>query len=118
MSALCQEVERWESDLETLAETSRSDNWTVEERRLAEAQHTLVALRGRVLPVLQHEQPHDAILIDEIEHLLDKLEDLRSDLLRSVHPTESHQEIAETVAALRALAHVALRFERQLEDAS
>ena len=35
----------------------------------------------------------------------------------TVHPTESHREIAETVAALRALSRVALRFERTPEDA-
>ena len=43
------------------------------------------------------------IVADEIEHLVDHLEDLRNDLYRTVHPPTSHQQIAETIAALRAL---------------
>ncbi|GAA2806262.1 hypothetical protein [Kribbella solani] len=112
MTTLGQELDRWQADLENLAETSMTDNWFLEELRLAEAQHTLVAFRGRILPAIAAEQPHDAIVADEIEHLLDGLEDVRNDLFRTVHPSDSHRKIAETIAALRALANVALRFER------
>lgn len=118
MSTLRQEIDRWEADLDNLAETSLSENWFLEERRLAEAQHTLVAFRGHILPLLAAQRPYDVIVVDEIEHLLDGLEDLRNDLFRTVHPTSSHREIAETVAALRALSRVALRFEQSLENAS
>ena len=114
-TTLHQEIERWEADLETIAANSASDNWFLEERRFAEAQHTITAYRGRILPILT-QQPHDASIVHEIEHLIDHLEDLRNDLYRTVHPPTSHQEIAETVAALRALSRVALRFERTLED--
>ena len=114
-TTLQQEIERWEADLESIAENSASDNWFLEERRFAEAQHTITAFRDRILPIVtQH--PHDAIIAHEIEHLVDRLEDLRNDLYRTVHPPTSHQEIAETVAALRAVSRVALRFERALED--
>ncbi|MFF0341456.1 hypothetical protein [Kribbella sp. NPDC004875] len=118
MTTLRQEIERWEADLAVIADTSLADNWFLEERRLAEAQHTIVAFRGRILPMITAEQPHDSIVADEIEHLVDALEDLRNDLFRTVHPAESHREIAESVAALRALSRVALRFERTYESAS
>jgi hypothetical protein len=111
MTTLREEVNRWQADLENLAETSLTDSWFLEERRLAEAQHTLAAFRGHILPTLTATQPHDAIVVDEIEHLLDGLEDLRNDLFRTVHPSDSHLKIAETVAALSALTKVALRFE-------
>lgn len=118
MSTLRQEIDRWEADLANIAETSLTDNWFLEERRLAEAQHTLAAFRGRIRPLLDAQRPYDAIVVDEVEHLLDGLQDLRNDLFRTVHPTDSHLKVAETVAALRALSRVALRFERTYEDAS
>lgn len=109
-TTLQQEIERWEGDLERIAENSASDDWFLEERRFAEAQHTITAYRGRILPILT-EHPYDATVADEIEHLIDHLEDLRNDLYRTVHPPTSHQQIAETMAALRALCRVALRLE-------
>jgi hypothetical protein len=111
-TSLQQEIERWEAELDRIAENSASDDWFLEERRFAEAQHTITAYRSRILPALTSRQPHDAIIAHEIEHLIDHLEDLRNDLYRTVHPPTSHQEIAETVAALHALARVALRFDR------
>ncbi|MEV0804350.1 hypothetical protein AB0I34_42125 [Kribbella sp. NPDC050281] len=111
-TTLEQEIERWEAGLERIAETSASDNRFLEERRFAEAQHTITAFRGHILPLIGHRQPHDAIVSHEIEHLVDHLEDL----YRTVHPPTSHQEIAETTAALRALSRIALGFERSLED--
>ena len=118
MTTLRQEIDRWEADLDNIADTSQLDNWFLEERRLAEAQHTILAFRGRILPILSTEQQQDTIVADEIEHLVDHLEDLRNDSFRTVRPTESHRQIAEAVAALRALSRVVLRFERTLEDAS
>jgi len=47
-----------------------------------------------------------------LEQELERWEALRNDLFRTAHPGTSHQEIAETVAAVRALAHVALRSRR------
>lgn len=111
-TSLQQQIERWEAELDRIAEDNTSDKWFLEERRFAEAQHTIAIYRGRILPLVTHHQPHDAIISDEIEHLIDHLEDLRNDLYRTVHPATSHQQIAETVAALRALARVAVRFEQ------
>ena len=51
MTTLRQEIDRWEAELTNIAETSQTDNWFLEERRLAEAQHTLVAFRGHILPM-------------------------------------------------------------------
>jgi len=113
---LQQEIERWEAQLDDIADTSASDDWFLEERRLAEAQRTIIMYRGRILPLLT--KPDDRIVAAEIEHLVDRLEDLSADLFRTVHPTTSHQEIAETVAALRAIARLALRLEQTLENAS
>jgi hypothetical protein len=118
MTTVRQEIERWEADLDDIADTSLSDNWFLEERRLAEAQHTIVAFREHIMPMLTARQPHDTVVTDEIEHLLDTLEIRRDDLFRTVHSTDSHREIAEAVAVLRALGRVALRFERTYEDAS
>ncbi|MFD7159588.1 hypothetical protein ACFV9C_33665 [Kribbella sp. NPDC059898] len=106
---LQQEIDRWEAQLDDIAETGEADDWFLEERRLAEAQQTVVTYRGRILPLLG--KPEDRFVATEIEHLVDRLEDLRNDLFRTVHPVTSHQEIAETVAALRALVQLALRLE-------
>ena len=117
MTTLQHEIDRWEVDLDHIAETSSTDSWFLEERRLAEAQQTIAVFRGRILPILATRQPYDAIVTDEIEHLVDRLEDLRNDLFRTVHPATSHQEIAETLASLRSLCGVALRFRQTLRDA-
>ncbi|GAA1599301.1 MULTISPECIES: hypothetical protein [Kribbella] len=106
---LQQEIDRWEAQLEDIAETGRSDNWFLEERRLTEAQQTIITYRSRILPLLA--KPDDRFIATEIEHLVDRLEDLRNDLFRTVHPVTSHEEIAETIAALRALVQVALHLE-------
>ncbi|TCC07264.1 hypothetical protein [Kribbella soli] len=115
MTTMRQEIDRWEADLGNLAATSASDSWFLEERRLAEAQHTLVAFRGHILPLLTAQPPYDAV-VTEIEHLLDGLEDDRDELFRTVHSSASHQRIAETVAALRALGRVALGIQVSAAD--
>ena len=117
MTTLQLEIDRWQAELGRIAETSSTDCWFLEERRLAEAQQTIAVFRGHILPVLVTRQPYDAIVIDEIEHLVDRLEDLRNDLFRTVHPATSHQQIAETLASLRTLSSVALRFELTLQNA-
>ena len=116
-TTLQQEIDRWEADLEAIAANSASDNWFLEERRFAEAQQTITAYRGRILPTFTSQQPHDTIVAHEIEHLVDHLEDLRNDLYRTVHPPTSHQQVAEAIAALRAVSRVALRFEDTVQNA-
>lgn len=116
-TSLQHEIEHWEAELDRLAETSASESWLVEERRLAEAQYTLTAYRSRILPLFACRQQYDAIVAEEMIHLLDRLEDLRDDLFRTVHPVDSHEHVAETVAALRVLGHIAYRFDQTLEAA-
>lgn len=116
-TSLQREIESWEAELDRIAETSASDGWLVEERRLTEAQYTLTAYRSRILPLFAFRRQYDAIVADEIIDLLDRLEDLRDDLFRTVHPADSHHHVAESVAALRALGHVAFRFDQTLETA-
>ncbi|MFI5696386.1 hypothetical protein ACIA58_31305 [Kribbella sp. NPDC051586] len=118
MTTLRQEIDRWEADLENIAEASQCNDWFLEERRLAEALHTIAAFRERIVPLLSTRQPRDSVLVAEIQQALDALEILRDDLYRTVHPPNSYLEVAEKVTALRALARVAASLDRTLEDAS
>jgi len=112
-SALQKEIEHWEAELDRIAENSVSDGWHPDERRLAESQHTIAAYRGRILPSFPNQQWYDAIVADELTHLIDRLEDLRNDLLRATGDT--HQQIAETLASVRTLARLTIRFEQAAE---
>jgi hypothetical protein len=109
MTALRAEVDRWEADLENIAEASQYNDWFLEERRLAEALHTITAFRAHIVPALTSQQPHDKVIVIEIEQLLDALEVLRDDLYRTVHPPDSYLEVAQKVATLRSLTRVAAR---------
>ena len=109
MTALREEVDRWEADLESIAEASQYNDWFLEERRLPEALHTTTAFRAHIVPALTSQQPPDKVIVTEIEQLLDALEVLRDDLYRTVHPPDSYLEVAQKVAALRSLTRVAAR---------
>jgi hypothetical protein len=109
-SALQREIEHWEAELDRIAENSVSDGWRPGERLLAQSQHTIAAYRGHILPSFTSRQWYDTIVADELTHLVDRLEDLRNDLLRSAGDT--HQQIAETLASVHTLAHLAIRFEQ------
>jgi hypothetical protein len=116
MTTLQQQIDHWEAELDRIAETSTSDNWFLAERRLAEAQHTIAAFRGEILPLLAERQPADAVVTAEIEQLVDHLEDVCNDLFWTLHPTVSYQEIANALASLRALSALNLRAEETLQD--
>ncbi|WP_432893386.1 hypothetical protein ACQPYH_19995 [Kribbella sp. CA-245084] len=116
MTTLREEIDRWEADLDNIAEASQYNDWFLEERRLAEALHTITAFRERIIPILAAKQPHGNVIVVEIEHLVDALEVLRDDLYRTVHPPDSYLAVAEKVAALRSLARVAASLDRTLED--
>ncbi|WP_432877257.1 hypothetical protein ACQPYH_28365 [Kribbella sp. CA-245084] len=118
MTTLREEIDRWEADLSNIAEASQYNDWFLEERRLAEALHTIAAFHQRIIPMLTALQPHDKVIVAEIEQLLDALELLRDDLYRTVHPPNSYLQVAEKVAALRALSRVAASLDRTFEDAS
>ncbi|MFG1622688.1 hypothetical protein [Kribbella sp. NPDC049227] len=117
-SSLQQEIARWEAELDRIAENSVSDGWDPGERRLAESQHTIAAYRGHVLPSFTSERLYDAIVADELTHLVERLEDLRNDLFRITDDDrDTHQLIAETLASVRTLAHLAIRFDQAVEAA-
>lgn len=117
-TSLQQEIAHWEAELDRIAENSVSDGWLPSERRLAEAQHTITAYRGHVLPSFTSERLYDAIVADELTHLVDRLEDLRNDLFQTNHEDrDAHQQIAETLASLRTLGRLAIRFEQAAESA-
>jgi hypothetical protein len=117
MTTLRTEIDYWEADLRNIAEASQYNDWFLEERRLAEALHTISAFRERIIPMLTARQPQDRVIVAEIEQLVDALEILRDDLYRTVHPPNSYLQVAEKVAALRALGRVATSLDRTLEDA-
>ncbi|MER7246901.1 hypothetical protein [Kribbella sp. NPDC000426] len=117
MTTLREEIDRWEADLENIAEASQCNDWFLEEQRLAEALHTITAFRERIVPTLTARQPHETVILAEIERLLDSLELLRDDLYRTVHPADSYLEVAEKVASLRTLVRVAASLTPSLEDA-
>lgn len=110
MTTLQQELDRWEAALADTADTSTSEDWRTEERRLAEARQTIVAYHGRILPAMTGREMYDGILTEEITRLVDGLEELRDDLLRTAHAADA-QQIPETIAALRALTRLAVRFD-------
>jgi nitrogen-specific signal transduction histidine kinase len=58
---------------------------------------------------------HSAILADEINQLVDRLDELSSELIRSGQTAQLHLQTAETLAALRALGRVVLRFDQEVE---
>ncbi|WP_371402626.1 hypothetical protein OHA10_32655 [Kribbella sp. NBC_00662] len=107
-------IDSWEAQLDRIAEISASNDWFLEEQRLAEALHTIAVYREHILPVLSDRDPR---LAAQMTVLIDRLEVLRDDLYRTVHPPNSYEEVAQTIITLRSLAQVAARAERALEDA-
>lgn len=130
-SALQQELARWAADLAALEEECAAEDWTTPERLLTTVQKTLTAYRGRILPRLSagHDlalpalppdyapaavAAYDAIVADELTRQVNLLEELRRDFITGGTP-DLQLRIAETLAALRVLAKVALRFGQEVE---
>jgi hypothetical protein len=126
------ELASWEQVLRTLTTESTSEGWTAPERLMAAVQQTVAAYHRRILPRLKAEHDlvlpalpdsaavaavaaYHAIIEEELLRQVDQLEDLRRDLVRAGGSAELERRITETLAALRALAGVALRFGREVE---
>jgi hypothetical protein len=126
------ELNRWEQDLEALADESTAEGWDAPERLLAAVQHTVAAYHRRILPRLKAEHDlvlpalpdaasvgavasYDAIVEDELVRQVQQLDDLRRDLVTQGTTTDLQLRIAGAFAALRALATVALRFGQDVE---
>ncbi|GAB2605066.1 hypothetical protein [Kribbella endophytica] len=133
MTTLQLELARWENELETLENECTAEDWSRPERLMAAVRKTLAAYRRRILPRLKAEhdlvlpalpdvaavaavEAYDAIVEDELVQHVERLDDLRRELVRVGATAELELQIAESLAALRALTKVAVRFGRELEE--
>ncbi|MFC5263188.1 hypothetical protein ACFPJ1_13830 [Kribbella qitaiheensis] len=128
ISVMQAEIARWEKDLAALEEERTAEGWTELERLLFTAQRTIATYRRQVLPRITAERAprrpaspdsqapealteYDAILADEINRLVDRLDELRGELIRVGQTAQLQLQTAETLAGLRALGRVVLRLE-------
>jgi len=126
------EVARWEQDLAKLEEECTAEGWTEPERLLYTMQQTITSYQRRVLPRLTAERAlmlpalpdseapraltaYCAIVADELVQLVDRLQELRNELMRFGQTAQLQLQAAETLASLRALGTVVLRFGREVE---
>jgi hypothetical protein len=131
VKALQAEIARWEEDLAKLEEEFAANGWTAPEKLLFTVQRTVNAYRRRVLPRISadrqlmlpampdEEAPaaltaYCAIVADEITELVGRLDELRIELIRG-QTAELQLKAAETLAALRALGKVVVRFGQEVE---
>lgn len=133
ISVMQAEITRWEKDLAALEEERTAEGWTDSERLLFTAQRTIATYRRQVLPLITANRApmppalpdsqapealtgYSAILADEINQLVDRLDELSSELIRCGQTAELHLQTAQTLAALRALGRVVLRFDETLRQ--
>ena len=132
ISVLQAEIARWEKDLAALEEECTAQGWTEPERLLFTAQRTIATYRRQVLPRITAERAlmlpalpdsrapealteYNAIVADEINQLVDRLDELRRELIRFGQTAQLQLQAAETLAGLRALGRVVLRFSQEVE---
>lgn len=121
------EIVRWEEDLAALEDECTAEGWTAPEKLLITLQRTvgtylprIVADRALILPAIPDtEAPaaltaYNAIITDEMVQLVDRLEELRLELVRYGQTAQLQLQAAATLAALRALGTVVLRIEQNL----
>jgi hypothetical protein len=123
------EIARWEQDLAILEDECTGEGWTAPEKSLITLQRTAGTYRRRVLPrivadnalklaaIPDSEAPaalsaYSALFTEELVQLVDRLEELRFELIRSGQTTQLQLRAVETLAALRALTRVAVRLGR------
>lgn len=126
------EIARWEKDLAALEEERTAEGWTEPETLLFTVQRTIGTYRRQVLPRITAERAlmlpalpdsraaealteYSAIVADEINQLVDRLDELRRDLVRSGQTAQLQLQATETLAGLRALGRVVLRFGQEVE---
>ncbi|QNE16976.1 hypothetical protein F1D05_02455 [Kribbella qitaiheensis] len=132
MATLQTEITRWETDLAILEDECTSEGWTAPEKLLITLQRTAGTYRHRVLPRLvadsalmlpaipDNEAPaalstYSAVVTGELAQLVDRLDELRLDLIRFGRTDQLQLRAVETLGALRALGRVVLRFGREFE---
>ena len=126
------EIARWEKDLAALEEERTAEGWTEPETLLFTVQRTIGTYRRQVLPRITAERAlmlpalpdsraaealteYSAIVADEINQLVDRLDELRRELVRSGQTAQLQLQATETLAGLRALGRVVLRFGQEVE---
>jgi len=121
------EITRWEDDLAALEEECTAEGWTEPEKLLFTLQRTAGTYRQRVLPRIAvdlHALPdseasaaltaYNTIIIDELVQLVARLEEVRLELIRFGQTPQLELQAVETLAALRALGKVVLRFGQEV----
>lgn len=132
IASLQSEVARWEQDLASLEDECTAQGWTEPEKLLYAVQHTITTYQRRVLPRVSADRAlllpalpdseapraltaYCAIVADELVQLVDRLQELRIELVRFGQTAQLQLQAAETLAGLRALGKVILRFGREVE---
>jgi hypothetical protein len=129
LEALQRELEAWEEDLARLEAESAADAWTQREHLLATTLRTISAYRGRILPRLTGHvasadldeaaqaviAAYDEIVADELARAVDELEELRRELTTADRTTRLQLRIGETLATIRTLSTVIVRFAQEVE---
>ena len=132
VSILQAEIARWEKDLAALEDQCSAEGWTEPEKLLFTLQRTAGTYRRRVLPriaadralmlpAIPHSQApealtaYSAIIADEMVRLVERLDELRMELIRYGQTAQLQLRAVETLAGLRALGRVVLRFGQEVE---
>jgi hypothetical protein len=130
LEALQRELDAWEEDLARLEAESAADEWTLREHLLATTLRTISAYRTRILPRLAADRvppagldqaaqavmaSYDEIIADELARAVDDLEELRRELTTTERSTRLQLRIGETLATIRTLSTVIIRFGQEVE---
>lgn len=132
VGALQAELARWERDLAVLEEECMAEGWSDPEKLLLTIKRTAATYRSRVLPRItadrdlvlpalpDSEAPaalgaYSTIIADELARLVDRLDELRREVIGSGQTAELQLRVAEALAAIRALGTVVLRFGQEVE---
>jgi hypothetical protein len=106
LASVQHDLDRWEHDLTVLSEELAAGDLSLPEQLMATVQETLTAYRGRILPRLALTQA--PAVADELNLAIDRLEDIRRDLV-ATGPTPTLQtQLGETLAILRVLTRITL----------
>jgi len=125
------EVANWELELAALDQECTADGWTEPEKLLFTLQRTAATYRQGILPriavdqaLVMHARPdgtapaaltaYNTIMIDELVQHVARLERLRLELVHFGETPQLHRQAIETLAALRALTTVLMRFGQEV----
>ncbi|MFI7065254.1 hypothetical protein ACIBL3_29965 [Kribbella sp. NPDC050124] len=111
-ASLQRELEQWEQSLRGVAD----EDFAVDPRPdqlMATIQATVTAYRSHILPALTAcragAAPADAVIADEVARIVDRLEEVRRELVAGGHLVGLQLRVYEALAGLRALTRVAVR---------